>query len=102
MAYPSYHTAKIKAIRLPPVGPEVKERNQIGEITSLEDAKSEFGVAEVIEGPMFMWRLSAMMITLPHTITIGSAKRSSAFGESGISTGGARVSSCLKFDESHT
>ncbi|KDQ31490.1 hypothetical protein PLEOSDRAFT_1096294 [Pleurotus ostreatus PC15] len=44
--------AKIKAIRLPPVSPEVKEQNQIGETISLEDAEREFGAAEVIEGPM--------------------------------------------------
>ncbi|KAL4256500.1 Glycosyltransferase family 61 protein [Pleurotus pulmonarius] len=46
--------AKIKAIRLPPVSPEVKEQNQIGETISLEDAEREFGVAEVIEGPMII------------------------------------------------
>lgn len=44
--------AKIKAIRLPPVSPEVKEQNQIGETISLEDAEREFRAAEVIEGPM--------------------------------------------------
>ncbi|KAF7436125.1 hypothetical protein PC9H_002951 [Pleurotus ostreatus] len=46
--------AKIKAIRLPPVSPEVKEQNQIGDTISLEDAEREFGAAEVIEGPMII------------------------------------------------
>ncbi|KAF4604573.1 hypothetical protein EYR40_003347 [Pleurotus pulmonarius] len=46
--------AKIKAIRLPPVSPEVKEQNQIGETISLEDAEREFGVAGVIGGPMII------------------------------------------------
>ncbi|KAL0955964.1 hypothetical protein HGRIS_002146 [Hohenbuehelia grisea] len=46
--------ARIKSIRLGPVSPEVREENQVGETISLQDAESQFGTAEVIEGPMII------------------------------------------------